>query len=63
MYLRNPGRAVRDFKLARWKVGFLKRLLPLPLPYGRLYAAVKRNDKGQRKIVRGYTDQYRYTDI
>lgn len=46
MYLHNPGRAVRDFKLARWKVGFMKRLLPLPLPYGRLYAAVKRNDKG-----------------
>lgn len=45
-YLRHPGRAVQDFAQARWKVGFLKRLLPLPLPYDRLYAAAKRNDKG-----------------
>ncbi|MFR3791549.1 MAG: HAD family hydrolase [Blautia massiliensis (ex Durand et al. 2017)] len=45
-YLRSPRQAARDFSQARWKVGFLKRLLPLPLPYDRLYAAAKRNDKG-----------------
>lgn len=41
-YLRKPGRAKADFRAARWKVGFLKRLLPLPLPYGALYRAAKK---------------------
>lgn len=45
-YLRHPRQAVQDLAQARWKVGFLKRLLPLPLPYDRLYAAAKRNEKG-----------------
>ena len=40
-YLRHPARARHDLAQARWKIGFLKRLLPWPLPYGRLYLAAK----------------------
>lgn len=41
-YLAHPGAAKRDFSAARWKIGFLKRLAPLPLPYGRLYLKLKK---------------------
>lgn len=40
-YLTHAGRAKQDFSAARWKIGFLKRLAPLPLPYDRLYAKLK----------------------
>lgn len=40
-YLRHPARARRDLAQARWKIGFLKRLLPWPLPYDTLYLAAK----------------------
>ena len=41
-YLIHPGEAKRDFAAARWKIGYLKRLAPLPLPYGRLYLTFKK---------------------
>ncbi len=41
-YLADLKRAKRDFSAARWKVGFLKRLVPLPLPYGKLYLKLKK---------------------
>lgn len=41
-YLARPGAARRDFSAARWKIGFLKQLLPWPLPYDRLYLAIKK---------------------
>ena len=40
-YLRHPAQLGRDLADARWKVGFLKRLLRLPLPYDTLYALLK----------------------
>ena len=40
-YLTHVRQAGRDFSAARWKIGFLKRLAPLPLPYDRLYARLK----------------------
>ena len=40
-YLTHARQARRDFSAARWKIGFLKRLAPLPLPYDRLYARLK----------------------
>lgn len=40
-YLTHASRAKQDFSAARWKIGFLKRLAPLPLPYDRLYAKFK----------------------
>lgn len=40
-YLTHARQAGRDFSAARWKIGFLKRLAPLPLPYDRLYARLK----------------------
>ena len=32
-YIRNIGALKEDFKSANWKIGFLKRLFKLPLPY------------------------------
>ena len=40
-YLAHPGRFGGDFSNSRWKVGFLKRLLGLPLPYDQWYARAK----------------------
>ena len=41
-YLLHPWELKEDFSLARWKIGFLARLLRLPLPYDRLYLALKK---------------------
>ena len=41
-YLTHPAEAKRDFAEARWKIGFLQRLAPLPLPYGKLYLKFKK---------------------
>jgi len=46
VYCRNPERFWQDFRDSRWKVGFLKRLLPLPLPYGWAYQCSKRSREG-----------------
>ena len=41
-YLTHANKAKQDLSAARWKIGFLKRLAPLPLPYDRLYAKMKK---------------------
>ena len=41
-YLTHPRQARRDFAEARWKIGFLQRTVPLPLPYGKLYLKLKK---------------------
>ena len=41
-YLLHTRELKKDFSLARWKIGFLARLLRLPLPYDRLYLALKK---------------------
>ena len=41
-YLTHANQAKQDLSAARWKIGFLKRLAPLPLPYDRLYAKMKK---------------------
>lgn len=41
-YLLHPRELKKDLQLARWKIGFLARLLPLRLPYDRLYLAMKK---------------------
>lgn len=41
-YLAHPRAAKQDLSTARWKIGFLKRLAPLPLPYGKLYQKLKK---------------------
>ena len=41
-YLIHPRQARRDFAEARWKIGFLQRAVPLPLPYGKLYLKLKK---------------------
>ncbi len=40
-YLTHAGQAKQDFSAARWKIGFLKRMAPLPLRYDWLYAKMK----------------------
>lgn len=40
-YLRAPAKLKHDLAQARWKPAFLQRLFGVPLPYGRLYAALK----------------------
>lgn len=40
-YLAHPQQAKRDLSAARWKIGFLQRLVPLPLPYDKLYTKLK----------------------
>lgn len=42
-YLAHPRDVKRDLAEARWKIGFLKRLAPLPLPYGKIYLKLKNN--------------------
>ena len=41
-YLTHPRQARRDFAEARWKIGFLQRAVPLPLPYGKIYLKLKK---------------------
>lgn len=41
-YFLHPGALKKDLATARWKIGFLARLLPLPLPYDRLYLSMKK---------------------
>lgn len=41
-YLAHPRDVKRDLAEARWKIGFLKRLAPLPLPYGKIYLKLKK---------------------
>lgn len=40
-YLTHPGRMKKDLADARWKIGFMKKLLHCPLPYDRLYLEMK----------------------
>lgn len=39
-YISHPNDLARDFEHTPWKVGFLKRLFKLPLPYGDVWTAV-----------------------
>lgn len=41
-YLISPRRLKQDFLAARWKIGFLRRLMKLPLPYEWLYRLLLR---------------------
>lgn len=39
-YLKHPKALPTDFNNSAWKIGFLKRLFVLPLPYGRIWDAI-----------------------
>lgn len=41
-YMRHPGQIKRDLMSCQWKIGFMKRLIKLPLPYGRIQKAAKK---------------------
>lgn len=40
-YLHAPAQLKQDLAQARWKPAFLQRLFGMPLPYGKVYAALK----------------------
>lgn len=41
-YLSNPKKLINDFYRSRWKIGFMKRLFKIPLPYEKLYEMMKK---------------------
>lgn len=41
-YLLHPAQLKGDLSAARWKIGFLKKLCPMPVPYDRLYLGMKK---------------------
>lgn len=44
-YLVCPQQLAKDFVVCTWKIGFMKRLLKLPLPYDRIYDSLKKRYK------------------
>lgn len=36
-YIVKPKKLISDFMMSRWKIGFLKRLFKIPLPYRKIY--------------------------
>ena len=44
-YCWNPKALIRDFYNSRWKIGFMKRLLKISLPYEKIYWALKKTQK------------------
>lgn len=41
-YVTKPRRLIADFYNCRWKVGFMKRLFKIPLPYNMIFSALKK---------------------
>lgn len=41
-YLLHPAQLKQDLSAARWKIGFLKKLCPVPIPYDQLYLRMKK---------------------
>lgn len=42
IYFRSPSEIKKDFIQANWRIGFLKRLLKIPLPYYRINELIRR---------------------
>lgn len=45
-YVRHPQNFKRDFANSTWRIGFMKRLFKLPLPYWAFYKVLRRLVKG-----------------
>lgn len=41
-YIKNPKNLINDFYKSRWKIGFMKRMFKLPLPYKKIYEIMKK---------------------
>ncbi len=41
-YFAKPRKLISDFYNSRWKVGFMKRLFKIPLPYSLIFSALKK---------------------
>lgn len=47
-YIFHPQQLKSDFLKCRWKIGFLKRLMYIPINYQRLYEVIKKIDTGKK---------------
>jgi HAD superfamily hydrolase (TIGR01549 family) len=45
VYLKKPKTLLRDFSSSTWKIGFMKRLFKLHLPYTKIYELMKRTER------------------
>ncbi|MBU3134089.1 HAD-IA family hydrolase [Clostridium gasigenes] len=45
-YIMNPNKLIKDFFASQWKVGFLKELFKIPLPYYKIYKIMKNIHEG-----------------
>ena len=43
-YMIKPKALIKDFYNSRWKIGFMKRLLKVPIPYERVYDILKKRN-------------------
>lgn len=50
-YIKNPQRLIIDFINSVWRIGFLKRLFKIPLPYYRIYNWVYKNKKKRNNNI------------
>ena len=41
-YLKNPKRLKEDFLVSRWKIGFMKKIFKVKLPYQEIYQYMQR---------------------
>ena len=41
-YMMNPKGLIRDLSSSFWKIGFLKRLFAIKLPYNKIYGLLKK---------------------
>ena len=41
-YIINPKKLKKDLLLSRWKIGFLKKLLKIKLPYIKMYKMLRK---------------------
>ena len=47
-YAAHANKLKRDFLLSRWKIGFMKRLFKIKLPYNEIYIQMKKLEKNRR---------------
>lgn len=41
-YIKRPQMLIEDFKRSNWKIGFMRRVMKLPLPYEKIYELLKK---------------------
>ena len=41
-YMKHPKKLKEDFLVSRWKIGFMKKMFKLPLPYQKVYEQMRK---------------------